>query len=463
MGSSPQRRCPRCGMPVAQRAENCLMCGALLKEKKRKEIRLPTGDLLLPLLLVAAVAAAWLWKPWQARPADTLAAVSATPSRTPSPVPTATFTVAPTVTPLDTPVSTPTPTLPPNQAMHTVESGETISSIAKQYGTTVSAVLLANNLKATTIIKPGATLRIPLPVADLPTPAPTLPPSPTPMTYVVKAGDNLSTIAAKFDTTAAVLMQANGITDATNIHVGARLRIVRPEDVTPEPTPLPYTVYRVESGDTLSDIASKYKVTVSDLKRTNNLKTDFLRVGQQLTIPTGPAGSVPAPTAVPTDLPQASATPVPTLAAPTTLTSPLTMTEMATQTASALVLIPTEAPEATADGLAASLLVPADGAVFEGRDSVILLIWTSVGILDEDEWYVVRLRWADAEPGEALLYWTKATSFRVPSDAYAPGSGESQRWRWRVLVMRRTSTAEDGTWIGEEIRPASATRAFYWK
>lgn len=41
-------------------------------------------------------------------------------------------------------------------------------------------------------------------------------------------------------------------------------------------------VYNVKPGDTLSDIAVKYKTTVDSLKQLNQLKTDTIRVGQKL-------------------------------------------------------------------------------------------------------------------------------------------------------------------------------------
>ena len=53
-----------------------------------------------------------------------------------------------------------------------------------------------------------------------------------------------------------------------------------PED--PEPT-----VHHVIRGETLSEIAERYRVTTASLRRTNSLKTDSVRVGQMLTIPQG--------------------------------------------------------------------------------------------------------------------------------------------------------------------------------
>jgi lysozyme len=47
----------------------------------------------------------------------------------------------------------------------------------------------------------------------------------TPVTYSVKSGDTLAGIAAKFKTTVAKLMTANGIKNANSIQVGQKLTI----------------------------------------------------------------------------------------------------------------------------------------------------------------------------------------------------------------------------------------------
>ena len=46
-----------------------------------------------------------------------------------------------------------------------------------------------------------------------------------------------------------------------------------------------YEEYEVVQGATLSAIAAAYKVSVADIKKANNLKSDILRVGQKLRIP----------------------------------------------------------------------------------------------------------------------------------------------------------------------------------
>lgn len=45
-----------------------------------------------------------------------------------------------------------------------------------------------------------------------------------------------------------------------------------------------YTVYRVKSGDTLGAIANRYRVKISQIKGWNNLKSDFLKIGQKLVL-----------------------------------------------------------------------------------------------------------------------------------------------------------------------------------
>ena len=56
------------------------------------------------------------------------------------------------------------------------------------------------------------------------------------------------------------------------------------EIMLPQKKPLEKT-YSVKSGDTLSKIAQKYRVSVTSLKRKNKLKGDMIRIGQKLKIP----------------------------------------------------------------------------------------------------------------------------------------------------------------------------------
>jgi len=395
------------------------MCGAPLREPRKRLLGRPQGDLWLLLLVVATIVALWSWKPWQTRGAEPTPLVVAAPTSTSSPAPVDTYAVAPTATPLHSPTPPPTLTLPPNQTRHTVQSGETASTIAKEYGTTVKVVLAANGLTERSVLSVGQELIIPLPVAQTSTPTPTFTPSPTPFLYTLRTGDTLSAIANRFNTTVEALMEANGIEDATRLRVGTQITIVQPPDYA---AVMAYETYEVQQGDTLFTLSARYGVPIAEIRKVNDLQNDNLRVGQQLRIPVG------------------TATPTPTLTPAPTLT-------------------PTPGPPRPAP----MLLAPADGAAFDGAGTVILLNWASVGILDQDEWYVVRLRRVGSSTNQPALAWVKATSWRVPLELYVAGLAAPQRFRWEVTVMRQTGAAEDGAWLGTATSPSSAGRTFSWK
>lgn len=75
--------------------------------------------------------------------------------------------------------------------------------------------------------------------------------------------------------------------------LSGRIQKIQAAQTPPPPPPKPakpaYTgpckEYSVESGDTLSLIASAFNTTVSKLKEMNNLKSDNLRIGQKLFVP----------------------------------------------------------------------------------------------------------------------------------------------------------------------------------
>jgi LysM repeat protein len=97
-------------------------------------------------------------------------------------------------------------------------------------------------------------------------------------TYTVSRGDTLGAIARRFDTTVEALRAANNLT-GDRILVGQVLTI--PTAATPEP-PREHTVVR---GDTLSGIASTYRVSVAGIMAANGLAHDRIFVGQRLIIP----------------------------------------------------------------------------------------------------------------------------------------------------------------------------------
>lgn len=99
-------------------------------------------------------------------------------------------------------------------------------------------------------------------------------------TYTVKSGDTLWSIAKKYNITVNELKNLNNLTTNT-LKIGQVLRINEQTSVSPTEN-----TYIVKSGDTLYGIANKYGVTVDQIKKSNNLSSNTLRIGQVLTIPT---------------------------------------------------------------------------------------------------------------------------------------------------------------------------------
>lgn len=142
---------------------------------------------------------------------------------TPEPEPPAETPEPPEETPAPTEaVPTPQPTAPPvGETTYVVQSGDTLFTIAVQFGTTVDVIAEANGITDTETIYVGQELVIP----GVGAPAPSPSPSPGETTYVVQPGDNLFRIALRFNLTYQQLAEYNGITDPNDIYVGQVLRI----------------------------------------------------------------------------------------------------------------------------------------------------------------------------------------------------------------------------------------------
>ncbi|HEM4120011.1 TPA: LysM peptidoglycan-binding domain-containing protein, partial [Streptococcus suis] len=84
------------------------------------------------------------------------------------------------------------------------------------------------------------------------------------MNYTIKSGDSLSAIAAKFNTTVAELQRLNGITNPDKIYAGQVIKVKATGGTSSSTTTT--STYVVKSGDTLSGIAARFGTTVSALQ-----------------------------------------------------------------------------------------------------------------------------------------------------------------------------------------------------
>lgn len=97
-------------------------------------------------------------------------------------------------------------------------------------------------------------------------------------TYVVQKGDNLSSIAEKFDISLATILWANNLSKNATISVGQKLLIL----------PITGVSYKVTKGDNLSTIAQHHKADIKEIMAFNNIdESDQIRVGDTIIIPNG--------------------------------------------------------------------------------------------------------------------------------------------------------------------------------
>ena len=161
-----------------------------------------------------------------------------------------------------------------------VKRGDTIGTIATRHGVSVSSIRGANNIRGSKILV-GQTLIIPGGSGRSYSSSAVT----TPVKYRVKSGDTLGTIAARNGVTVASIKSANGLRGST-IRAGQKLSIPNGKSVTKTSTGSRNgsISHRVRRGETLWTIASQYDVSVSDLKRWNNLKSSKLIAGERLSI-----------------------------------------------------------------------------------------------------------------------------------------------------------------------------------
>lgn len=102
-------------------------------------------------------------------------------------------------------------------------------------------------------------------------------------TYIVKKGDNLYSIARKYNTTVDTIKKLNNLTN-NNLSIGQKL-VVKTIPSSSSNINTDKNTYIVKNGDTLYAIARKYNTTVDNIKKLNNLTNNNLNINQVLKIP----------------------------------------------------------------------------------------------------------------------------------------------------------------------------------
>lgn len=288
------------------------------------------------------------------------------------------------------------------------------------------------------------------PISESPTPSPpTDTPTPPPdLEYEVQSGDTCGGIAMKYNVPVDTLIRYNNLDANCFLRIGDKLRIPQPTptpgpapelppDATPPDTATPdatqsteaavptatlppQIVYTVREGDTCGEIAERFRMPVNHLIQQNGLDDNCLiRIGQVLTL---------------------------TFATPTPAVSP---TPIIAQT-----------PTPRAGYPAPQLVSPVEDAVITESLESVTLAWLSVGLLKENEWYVVQV-----QPVGAItvpVFETKATSIRLTRAIF--GDLDERSFSWWVQVKQLVAVdPRTNERVYNDLSPASAVRRFIWR
>ncbi len=172
-------------------------------------------------------------------------------------------------------------------ATHKVQAGESLTAIARKYNVTLQALAAENDLSVTDGVFIGQTLKLPNGAQAVTTSA-SAPTQSSPRSsyqssanlgatenYTVKSGESLTQLANRFGVSIADLAAANNLASNANLRIGQVIKV-----------PKLTTTYTVKSGDGLISLARRFGISTDELAKMNNLEPNAnLRIGQVLTVP----------------------------------------------------------------------------------------------------------------------------------------------------------------------------------
>lgn len=142
-----------------------------------------------------------------------------------------------------------------------IQRGDTLSKIAIEYDTTVERLVELNNIANPNLIITGNLLLVPVNDGKRQS-----------VTYTVKKGDTLGSIAKKYGVTVKQLVNANNISNPNYIYIGQVLTIPSVSNQ----HDLNHLLYKVRRGDTLYSISRRYNVSIAQIVRLNRISNPNL-------------------------------------------------------------------------------------------------------------------------------------------------------------------------------------------
>ena len=165
---------------------------------------------------------------------------------------------------------------------YTIQSGDTLSAIARRYGTTVQELVNINNIQNPDLIYPGEKLRI-LTNSTIPGNEER---GTGDIIYTVQRGNTLSQIARAYNVSIEHIVELNNIENPNLIYPGQKLRIT--ESNVTDLAPVDNTIqvyYVVKQGDTLYGIARRFGITLNEILQYNAIQNpNLIYPGQTIKI-----------------------------------------------------------------------------------------------------------------------------------------------------------------------------------
>jgi LysM repeat protein len=177
---------------------------------------------------------------------------------------------------------------------YTVRKGDTLIGIAARFRTTAGVLAARNDIRDRGHILAGATLSVPR------TSAAKGGGGRATRVHVVRSGDTLIGIAARYRVPLTSLLKANRLRVGAFIHPGQKV-VVRgaAASATAARSAAKGTAYTVRAGDTLGAIAIRHRTSVGAIAKASGISTrSLLHPGQRLTVP-GRSGKATTKATVP--------------------------------------------------------------------------------------------------------------------------------------------------------------------